>query len=198
MFYLQMTFIGWMDNNAYSTCQETFNKCGHKKIILWSTSASNAWFKLGWVNNIFGCVALQLEVTCCNARIEKILLLHCTTRVQINLYALPVTTQCKQNIVNTALVVHVLQARQTLLSFKAEPKAHHWPIASVNVIHTPHSPPTLLPTPLVAYTESPPQTSTHTHAQKTGLRTQLVTKAIQLFTMARLVSTFSWLSKLWW
>ena len=58
----------------------------------------------------FACVVLQLEVNvnaCCNARIEKNSIpgLRCIAmRVQINLYALLVATQHKQNIVNQALV----------------------------------------------------------------------------------------------
>ena len=64
---------------------------------------------LGWVHNIFACVVLRPEVnvnTCCNAGIEKFSIpaLRCVaTRVQINLYALPVATRRKQNIVNQAL-----------------------------------------------------------------------------------------------
>ena len=66
--------------------------------------------RLGWVHNIFACVALQPELNvnaCCNARLVKISIptLRCiATCIQINLYALPVTTRRKQNIVNTALL----------------------------------------------------------------------------------------------
>ena len=69
-----------------------------KYALLTASSAIDLW---GWVHNILLVSWLEVNVNaCCNTRLEKFLFLRCIA--QINLYALPVAKQCKQNIVNQA------------------------------------------------------------------------------------------------